>query len=271
MNNTTELHEIGHSGGQVTFNVKTVDGVVKYQIGWQHSRPNPAALFAVYALPQGIAVDDIALGGMGDRWNAPPVPDCFPVFISSDSTGMFGNECPACNGYWRSRHQSSFCPYCAFTTPKQYRFLTAAQRRYVGEYCSTLSTAVNSGHGRHVIDMDAVADASGKDAPKPAFYYAEEQQQNLFTCRACDGVTDVLGTYAYCSLCGTRNDLQELGTRIQIVRERANSGGPYEACVRDIVAAFDSFASQYAKQLMSRVPLTRARCSNSNRKACASC
>jgi len=155
---------------------------------------------------------------------------------------------------------SAVCPYCAFRSEKRFQFLTQAQQRYVAEYCATLHRALESGEpGEYIIDMDAVADATAKDSSKPDFYYAEEQQQNLFTCRACDGVTDVLGTYAYCSVCGTRNDLQELETRIQTIRDRANSGGPYEACARDAVAAFDSFASQYAKQLLSRVPLTRSR------------
>jgi hypothetical protein len=256
----TELEEIGHSGGKVTFTVKMIDGRLSYQVGWSHSRPNAAALFAVYALPQGAAVDDIELGGIGSQWNPSPVPGCYPVFISSDSTGMFGHQCPVCNGYWRSKHLCAVCPYCAFQSEKHFRFLTQAQRRYVAEYCETLSKALESGQpGEYVIDMDAVADAAGKDSPKPTFYYAEEKQQNLFTCRACDGLTDVLGTYAYCSLCATRNDLQELELRIEAIRQRANSGGPHEACVRDAVAAFDSFASQYSKQLLSRVPLTRAR------------
>ena len=34
----------------------------------------------------------------------------------------------------------------------------------------------------HFIDMDAVADAAGKDIEKPPFFYAEESQQNKFTC-----------------------------------------------------------------------------------------
>ena len=113
--------------------------------------------------------------------------------------------------------------------------------------------------GEHIIDMDAVADAAGKDLPKPDFYYAEERQQNLFTCSACDGVTDVLGTYAYCSLCGTRNDLQELEQRIQGIRDRINAGGSYETYAKDAVAAFDSFTAHYAQQLLARVPLTRER------------
>jgi hypothetical protein len=72
-------------------------------------------------------------------------------------------------------------------------------------------------------------------------------------------VNDVLGTFAYCSSCGTRNDLQELEKTIQEIRERANARGPYNGCVRDAVAAFDSFAGQYAQQLLARVPLTPTR------------
>ena len=46
---------------------------------------------------------------------------------------------------------------------------------------------------------------------------------------------------------------------ILILRERINAGGPYEDCVKDTIAAFDSLAAQYAKQLLDRVPLTPAR------------
>jgi hypothetical protein len=139
--------------------------------------------------------------GPGDALHAPGGQSRF-VLRSSDSTGMFGNECPLCKGYWRSKHVCAVCPYCAFQSEKHFHFLTQAQRRYVAEYCATLGKALESGQpGEYIIDMDAVADAAGRDAPKPTFYYAEEKQQNLFTCHACDSVTDVLGTYAYCSLC----------------------------------------------------------------------
>jgi len=130
VNDRKEFQEIGHSGGTVTFSVKVIDGRLADQVGWSHSRPNGAALFAVYALPQGIVVDDIALGGIGAPWNAPPVPGCFPVFVSSDSSGMFGAECPVCHGYWRSRHSSLVCPYCAFQSRGRFQFLTQAQRKY---------------------------------------------------------------------------------------------------------------------------------------------
>ena len=87
LNRKTELEEITHTGGKVNFNIKIdADGRIAYNVGLTHSRPTPAALFAVYAIPQGVAVHDIKMGGIGTPWNPPPLPDCFPVFISSDST-----------------------------------------------------------------------------------------------------------------------------------------------------------------------------------------
>jgi hypothetical protein len=261
MKTHTEFEEIAHTGGKITFNVVVNDdGRMSYNVKWSYSGRNPASTLAVYAIPQGVAVADIKLGGIGVPWNPPPIPDCYPVFVSSDSTGMFGRQCPSCNGYWRASSSRKICPYCAFHVLEDYSFLTDAQRRYVKEYCDVLNHAHALGRaGEYVIDMDAVAEAAGKDCQKPDFYYVEERQQNLFTCAACGKDTDVLGTYAYCSSCGTRNDLQELEARIQGLRERINTGGPYEDCVRDTVASFDSFATQYAQQLLDRVPLTPAR------------
>lgn len=261
MSNNAEFEEIAHTGGKVTFNVRIdTEGRISYNIGWSHSRPTPATVFAVYAIAQGVAVGDINLGGIGTPWNPPPLSGCYPVFISSDSTGMFGHQCPSCNAYWRTGHGGKICPYCAFEAGENYQFLTKAQQRYVKEYCDVLGNALEGGQaGEYIIDMDAVAEAAGKDIEKPAFFYAEERQQNLFTCKACGEVNDVLGTYAYCSSCGTRNDLQELEKRMQGIRDRINAGGAYEACVKEVVAAFDSFAGQYAKQLLARVPLTPAR------------
>jgi hypothetical protein len=43
------------------------------------------------------------------------------------------------------------------------------------------------------------------------------------------------------------------------IRQRVIAGDPYEACVRDTVAAFDSFVGQDVKELVRRVPMTRAR------------
>src|SRR5207249_4802482 len=85
-------------------------------------------------------------------------------------------------------------------------------------------------------------------------------QQNKFTCEACARFNDILGTFGYCSVCGTRNDLQELFAKIiQPIRYRINDGEPYEDCVRDSVAAFDSFVGRYVEQLVQHVPITPCR------------
>ncbi len=256
-----EFQEIGHSGGKVTFKIRTdADGRVTYQIQWSHARPGPTALFAVYAIPQGVAVGDIELKGMGVPWNPPPIPNCIPVLIASDSDGMFGRQCDRCDGYWRAEHLAKTCPYCGSEVARSYQFLTAAQRRYVKQYCDVLNDALDAGQdGDFAIDMDAVADAVGKEGERPAFYYSEERQQNLFTCEACGAVNDVLGTYAYCSRCATRNEVQELRTTLGRIRETLNAGGATETAAKEAVAAFDSVATRLAGQLIRRVPMTPSR------------
>jgi hypothetical protein len=54
---TDEFEEIAHSGGKVTFSIATIDGQQGYQVSYSSSRPVPICLIAVYALPQGIAVE----------------------------------------------------------------------------------------------------------------------------------------------------------------------------------------------------------------------
>lgn len=233
------------------------------QFGFQHSRPNPAAVFAVYALPEGIPVGTIQLGGIGQPWNPAPCPDCVSIFIASDSLGMFGHECGQCKGYWRSKGAPSrwrmTCPYCGFRADAHI-FLTDGQRRYIGAFCELLGQAIDSGKdGEVVINMDEVADAAGKDCEKPKFYYAEQSQQNKYTCSGCGESNDILGRYGYCSSCGTHNAMQELEGAIKGIRERTKESGGHETCVKDTVAAFDSFARQFAQQLAKRVPMKPAR------------
>jgi hypothetical protein len=256
-----EFQEIAHSGGQVVIHVKTDEqGKRGYSLSWQHSRPVAAAVFAVYALPQGIAVGTIRLGGIGQPSNPAPVSGCFQVFIGSDSQGKFGHQCPACDGYWRGDHGAECCPYCGIHAPT-HQFLSKAQKSYVEQYCARIREALSTeSDGEYVIDMDVVADAVGQKTDKPPFYYAEVSQQNKFTCTACGAFNDILGRFGYCSVCGTRNDLQELTSKIlPSIRDRINTRKAYEDCVRDSIAAFDSFVGQFVAQLVQHVPMTPAR------------
>lgn len=258
-----EFQEIGHCGGQMTFRVQTDEkGARAVSFGWRHSRPTPAALFAVWALPEGVPVSMIELGGIGQPWNPPPAPGCIPVFIASDSEGRFGHRCSYCRGYWRSNGVPSrwpmTCPYCGNRASTHF-FLTPGQLQYIEEYCRQAAHAYRSPDGEYVLDMDEVADAVGTSSPKPRSYYAEERQQNRFSCNACGAFNDILGRYGYCSTCGSHNGLSELEGDLKRIDERIEAGTDLETCVKDSVAAFDSMARQIAKQLAHNVPMTSRR------------
>ncbi|HET7251769.1 MAG TPA: hypothetical protein VFI79_18140 [Gemmatimonadales bacterium] len=262
-----ELVEIAHCGGTVTFEIREeADGRISSRVAIRGSRPNAMAFVAVYAISQGIAVSDCRMGGINQPFSPPPFAGCHSVFLSSDSTGLFGRQCRECSGYWRSEWGNRVCPYCGAHWPADYMLLTEAQQHYVAQYCAKIREVyADPKPGDYVIDMDAVADAVGSVSPKPPFYYAEERQQNEFKCEACGEASDVLGRYAYCSSCGTRNGVQELSVEIQKIRDRINAGGPYEGYVKDLVSAFDSLAGNHVDQLLARVPLTperRARMTN---------
>ena len=140
--------------------------------------------------------------------------------------------------------------------------MTDGQRSYVQQWCATMDKALMTEvGGQYVIDLDAVAYAADAAlAEKPAFYYAEESQQNSYDCASCNGFNDILGTYGYCTRCGTRNDLHLFTEKkVTELRRRINSGGPYETCAKEAVAAFDSFIGQYVEQLVKRVPMTPGR------------
>jgi hypothetical protein len=256
-----EFREIAHSGGQVVIRIgPDPQGRRGYQQTYTHQRPVASAIFAIYALAQGVPVCGLPLGGIGSPMSPSPFPGCYMVFIGSDSEGKFGHECPVCKGYWRDEGRTHYCPYCG-RREDVHAFLTAAQQSYVRQYCNKMTELLQADNdGEYVIDMDAVADAAGTDAEKPPFYYAEESQQNKFKCSACGSYNDILGVYGYCSRCGTRNDFEELSEKVILaIRERINAGSQYEACVKDAVSAFDSTVGQYVGQLIQRVPMTQAR------------
>lgn len=263
-----EFQEIAHCGGKFIVTVSTdVNGQRGVSFGVQGAAPHPAAWFAVYAVPPGLPVAMIQLGGIGQRWNPAPYPNCLPVFIGSDSQGLFGHQCQTCEGYWRSKTVPATwnltCPYCGLSG-ETHQFLTPGQRRFVEAVCELTMKAIDADtDGEHVIDMDQVADQVAKTSERPSFYYTEETQQNHYTCAACGGADDILGRYGYCSCCGTRNDLQELMLTIETIntktRERIKAEEPLETAVPDAVGAFDSMARQYAKQLAKWVPMKRER------------
>jgi hypothetical protein len=116
-----EFQPVGHSGGSVIIRVgRDSEGRRGHQLTWQNSRPVPAGMFGVYALPQGIVLCPAELGGMGSPMRSPNVPGgCFLVFIGSDSEGLFGRQCPGCRGYWRGPGLATFCLIAVFAECSQ--------------------------------------------------------------------------------------------------------------------------------------------------------
>lgn len=195
-----EFREIGHCGGSVVLNLKTVEGQRKLSFGYRHVDPTPISLFAVYALPQGAVISACAFTGIGGQSRL-PTPDAWTVFIASDSHGMFGRKCQKCDGYWRAASVTTYwkmtCPYCGFRE-ESHHFTSDGQRKYVSEYCEyILDSLQHKPDGAHVINMNEIAQAAAKSHEKPKFYYAEESQQNKFKCSACNDYNDILGRYQY--------------------------------------------------------------------------
>lgn len=254
-----EFEEIAHSGGKITVNIRTDEqGRRGYHQTYSGSRPNPMSMIAVWALQQGIPIASVNLGGIGVQQDPPPIGGCYMIMIGSDSHGKFGHHCPACNGYWRSGPWPQLCPYCRFQD-QPFNFLSEAQRRYVAHSCHALTEALNADQdGSITIDMDAVADAAGQEGEKPAFYVSEESQQHKFNCAACNEYNDVIGRFAYCSACGTRNDLVVFRSDMTTLRAQATAEMSGNA-VRDAVSAFDNLVGQYTKQFLELVPLSKRR------------
>lgn len=255
-----EFEEIAHSGGKVTFNVVTKDGRRTYQVGYSTSSPKPFIMYGLWALPFGMAVGPLDMGGLGAPSNPPPFPGCIPVLIACDSEGKFGHHCPRCNEYWRSGPHVSVCPYCALHADT-HDFLSIAQQRYVRHYCDVLTTALDDvTDGETLIDMDEIVHTASQGEERPAFYVSEQNQQYKFSCVACNEENDILGRFGYCATCGTRNDWDQFTKEtILDIRKCLNAGQKPEGQVRDAISAFDTFAAQYAKQLADLVPLTLRR------------
>lgn len=254
-----DFTEIAHSGGVITLTVYTHEnGSSAYQVSYRSCRPNRAAIIQLWALYSGLVLEPAMIVGLGDTPPSPPVPGAYPVFIGSDSQGKFGHNCPSCLGYWRSGPWAQVCPYCGIHAPSV-EFLSNAHRHYVQLYCDVFQKALELRSPKVEIDMDSVADATGLNIEKPAFYISDESQQCKFNCSACNEFNDILGRYGYCSNCGTRNDLIDFTETLKSIRDRLISGTEPSVCLCAAVSAFDSFVSQYAKQLVRLVPLTKQR------------
>ncbi|MBI5657264.1 MAG: hypothetical protein HZC44_10820 [Geobacter sp.] len=263
----TDFSEVGHTGGKATFSIRCdEEGRVSYQIGYSHSSPRPMSLVGVYAHPDGFACGNIVLGGIGQPWNPPPLPNCIAVFMASDSQGKFGHECPECKKHFRTDNiPSKFpltCPYCGLRA-ESFHFLTPPQKAYIAHYVESLNRAlieVPAGAAAEVvIDMDVIAD-SVTDEPRPDFYYTSTTQQTEFKCAVCNSYNDIRGRYGYCASCGWRNTSESQKVAQDRIRDQIKSGVLSASdAVKQAVSEFDSAARDFADQLTTRIPMKESR------------
>jgi len=263
----SDFREVAHTGGVATFHtIADAEGRLSYSVGYRHSSPRPMTLAAVYAHPAGFPMTAVKLGGIGEPFNPPPVPNAIVVMMASDSEGRFGHECPRCHKHFRSptisAHFRLTCPYCGCRADAG-QFLTPPQRSYVAKYIETLDQAldeVEPGSSKEIeLDMNALADqVEGK--PRPDFYYGSTTQQTQFKCTECGQFNDIRGRYGYCASCGWRNNAASLRASLDEKREKLNAGAltPSEV-VKQAVSEFDSCARSFVEQLAARTPMKPAR------------
>lgn len=255
----TEFEEIGHPGGTVAVHVEEGEGGLSYSIEFSNSNPYGFRLISLYALPQGVPVERMSVGGLNNPFPPPKVPGSYLIHLSSDREGMFGRTCGFCRKYWRSsdgpRVGSGFCAYCG-RQPVSLA-LTTRQQLYVQGVCALISHGIERGPGSYRWDLDELSTAHA-DPASQSFYLAEERQQRHRLCLACGTSQDVLGGASYCCACGTRDDREVLGDALDAARHRARSGA-LAGALRDAVSAVDGFVATVASELVDRVPLTTSR------------
>lgn len=129
-------------------------------------------------------------------------------------------------------------------------FLSDAQHRYVMHCCQVLAGALDGDDGEVTIDMDAVAQAVGKEGKTPAFFVSEHSQQRKFKfkCIACNAINDILGRCGYCSSCGSRNEVADFES--EVIPGYSSPFEPWNGArglSAECHSAFDSFVAQLDK------------------------
>lgn len=255
----TEFEEIGHAGGTVTVHVEEREERLSYSLEFSNSNPYGFKLISLYALPQGVPVERMTVGGLNNPFPPPKVPGSYLIHLSSDREGMFGRTCAFCNRYWRSSDGphvgAGYCAYCG-RQPVSLA-LTSRQRVYVQSVCALITHGIEHGPGFYRWDLNELS-ATPADAASQSFYLAEERQQRHRLCLACGVGQDVLGGASYCCACGTRDDRELLEDALDDARQRARSGA-LPGALRDAVSATDSFVAAIVSELVNRVPLTKER------------
>lgn len=181
--------QIPHSGGQLTIRKQGN----AYQLIYTHQNANRVAL-----------VELVAQNGKPVRWlnmveemqqmNRPAAPSV-RIEFPTDAEAMWGRTCPHCKSYFRSASPyTEYCPYCGHKADSL-EFLTESQKDFVKKIHDATIAAMQGPDGETTINFEK---------PDGGWAYADEKQQNHFTCARCELEFDVLGEYVGCPSCATR-------------------------------------------------------------------
>jgi hypothetical protein len=236
------------------------DGRIDFQI-------SGTGFWAMYmvavSMDGGHLLDEVPAVGLGGTpvYRQPSVV----AYIQSDSQGMWGRNCPACERYFRTNHiyGVSVCPYCARTAPSL-TFISKAQRVYIAASYDAFARASLT-HQSTSLEVTSITDQT------PAWHYSEEKQQLHFKCRtdACGAETDILGRYGFCPRCGrtnARHAFKDVVSQMlarwdetdKSVSDPGLRGRVWEDLTIKSIAEFEALANHLRRKLLT-FPMTRKR------------
>ena len=254
-----EFEDVQHTGGAIT--IRRAGS--QYQLSFVHMRPVRSALVELFVKADGTPLEFSPITGMSLRDDEQqPV---FMVMLASDAEGLFGQQCPKCNSYFRSAVPfSSRCPYCG-STAEAVEFITPNQRRFFKAFAESILTAPE---GDTTVDLDQLLDNIPENKESP-WRYTEERQQTHFKCAQCGRSFDVLGEYVECPMCGKcthdvliERKLAARNAEFEAARatltDRHERENRWQQLLLGCVSDFEGFANDLRDRLL-RLPATPSR------------
>lgn len=100
-----DFEDVQHTGGAITIRRRGS----QYQLSYVHMRPVRSTLVELFVKADGTPIAFSPITGIGLQ--PAPEPE-FMVMFASDEEGLFGQQCPKCESYFRSREGSVRISVC---------------------------------------------------------------------------------------------------------------------------------------------------------------
>jgi hypothetical protein len=175
-----------------------------------------------------------------------------PILMCSDMEGLFGRRCPKCKQYYRTNYVQdiNYCPYCMHEDLFE-NFCTENQMKYIKAFFNSIIFVLKIENSL-TINID---DLITKSTTKSSFLaYSEKRQQTRMTCAECGTIQDILGKYAYCTKCKTRNTLPDFISSLseydkELDKYILEGSSISQKCLKDILNESVSFFEVLGKDV----------------------